>query len=328
MPIADPRLTSLELDVRQVETLLAAGYYFPDLILERILTVFTTPARSTRAPIWGKESFEYVNPRRALHATPELVSFGYEFTDISLAEYTLAVPQDVREARASAEIGLSFGDQARRLAKRLVSLGREVDGATLLLSTGTYPVGSSETVSAGNRWDVQTTPGTNDTDPIDVILNRMDVVKSKIGRKPNKLMLSYDAWALGFRENSNVKSRLFVNTPNPQRGKVMVENVRELLELDEIIIGDSVYWDGANWVDIWGQNAILFYSVPPAEEGTPTFGRTLSHQYGEVDGIPLLGISGVWEENSWVTYDWYSEERTAWISLADAGYLMLQVVGT
>jgi hypothetical protein len=321
------RLDTLQLSINPLESALSIGYQVPGLIGQLILPVYRVGSRTVRTPLYGMESFRLTDARRALRSEPKEIDFTVSYQDAVLEEYALQVPVDRRETEASATVGVDHISRARTTAQRNVAINREKDIAALLTATGSYASGNSETVSSGSGWN-ELTSGVSNVDPVQVVDAKKEIVRGKIGMEPNAILMGQATWN-AFKFNTNVVAKIPGGTGADQTAKRVTEvTARELLEVDHLYIGKGVYSDdGSAFTDIWGDVCIMAYINPnPTEVEEPTFGFTLARQYGEVEGLPLLGLAGEWEKNPWVTGVWYQEERKAWIALNTAGYLMLDCV--
>jgi len=208
--------------------------------------------------------------------------------------------------------------------QRSVAISREYAISQMLATTTNYASGNSTTVT--NQW-ADKTSGVSDNDPMTEIEAGVDVIRTKTGLKPNYGLMGYDTW-MAFKGNTYILDRMPGGTGADRTVKnVTVDMAREILGLDRLFIAESIYHTGSAFADIWSDLMVLAYCNPnPTDVEEPTFGFTLAQQYGEIDGVPLLGVSGSWQKSPWVRGVWYGEMRKPWIALNTAGYLMLDCV--
>ena len=112
------------------------------------------------------------------------------------------------------------------------------------------------------------------------------MIRKKIGKRPNKLALSADAFS-AICTNVEVRSYLSSN----QVGPATIDQLKTVLNVAEIVIGDAVWKDASGTgADVWGNNAILAYVPKIGGNGTdislaePGFGFTNvieGHPYAE-----------------------------------------------
>jgi hypothetical protein len=317
----DARLDALQLDINPLESALSIGYQVPGLVAHLFMPVYRVPSRTFKAPIYGTEGFQLADARRALHTEPNEVSWSVSYQEEALAEYALQMPIDNREVEAANVAGISLESRARMTCQRLVSINREKAAADLLTDTGTYDTGNSETVT--DQWNDKTS-GVSDHDPIPQIEAAKEVIRGKTGMLPNYCLMGRASW-IAFRDNTYIQDRAPGGTGADSTVKqVTRDQAREILEIDQLFVAQSIYHTGAAFADMWSDCCILAYQNPnPTDIEEPTFGFTLGRQYAEIDGLPLMGQAGSWEKNPWVTGVWYGEEYLTWVALDTAGYLFL-----
>lgn len=315
------RLDNLRLGVSVVQSVLATGYKPRGLIGTQVLPWFRVVAQSVRAPTFGREAFRLVEDRRALHREPAEVSWDVTYQDMSLVEHTIQVPMDRTEREAASEVGIDMVSRSRQTAQRIVAVNREKEIADLVTATGSYD--STNRVALSTTWDTFTS-GVSDADPLLTFDAARDEIRGDIGMLPNMAWMGYTTWAALMR-NTYILDRLPGGTGADATQKRLTEEaLRAMLGVEYLFIGMAHYADADNaFTDLWGDAAGMAYINPnPTDEEEPVFGFTFGRQYGEVDGVPLLGLSGQWDKNPWVTSVWYGEDRLAWLANADAGYLI------
>lgn len=315
----DDRLAQLELEISPVQTQLAVGYQVTGLVGHEFLPVYQVGGRTFKAPIYGTEGFEIVDAKRALRGDPKEVTFAVDHQEKTLTEYCLQSPMDEREEESAAVAGINYSDRATLTCKRNVCLSREKDTADLLLNTATYAAGNSTTVT--DKWDVDT------NDPVDEIEAAAEVIRGKIGVRPNFCLMGHAAWT-SFRNNALVLARVPGGTGADSTIKqVRQQQALEILEIPNLFVGSGSYHTGTAFTDFWGDACILAYCNPnPNDIEEPTFGYTVTRVFGQDStGLPLMGVAGGWVKSPFVNAAWYKENRAMWIALNTAGYLMLAV---
>ncbi|MEN5276987.1 capsid protein [Brucella sp. TWI432] len=170
----------------------------------------------------------------------------------------------------------------------LVLLDREVRVASKVMDPATYPEANKEALTGTSKWS------NPDSKPIVAVAEAAD---SMIMR-PNNAAMGRGSWT-ALRTNPSVLRAL---TPSgASDGYANKRAVADLLELDDIIIGES-------WINVakpgqpvqrhraWGNHCVLFHKAPLADSvsATPTFGWTA--QFGtRVSGSitePKTGLRG------------------------------------
>ncbi len=247
----------------------------------------------------GDERLKKYNLRRAPGAATKRVDINYAGQTYTVKQYAVEVPiprELVREADESRRLNVSNHIDISRIAmvtaNDILLLDYEIEVATLATTSGTYAGGHVTALSGATKWSAST--GT----PVTDILAASDTIRKKIGKRPNKLTLSADAWT-AIRVNAEVKTYL----SSTQQGPVSLDQLKSILNLNEVVIGDAVWMDAAGTgADVWGNNAILAY--------VPTIG-------GAGNDISLaepgFGFTNVMEGHPYAESPYYDNSTKSWI---------------
>lgn len=190
---------------------------------------------------------------------------------------------------------------------------REKRLADLLSNPETY-AGNTKTLTAQQKISLAT-------------VNAVDIVQDAIDTcwiKPNVMIAGRQAFSK-FRRNPFVVKG--VNHNSGDAGIASMEAIKELFELDDIFVGNSMAntakrGQDANFVSLWGNDIILAYINPnPSLKKDLTFGVTADFGKRELstafDGMP--GTRGV-------KYVKIAEENKDLIISPDCGYLLKNVL--
>jgi hypothetical protein len=205
----------------------------------------------------GSERFRRYNLRRAPGTTTKRVEIKYDGTVYSVEQYAVEVPiprEIIRESDESRRLNvgnyLDISRMAMVTANDILALDYELDVAALATTSGSYASGHVTALSAGTKWSAVT--GT----PVTDIRAASDVIRKKIGKRPNKLVLSADAFSSVV---GNVEVRGYL--PSTQMGPATVDQLKTVFNVAEIVVGEAVWKDATDTgLDVWGNNAILAYS--------------------------------------------------------------------
>lgn len=236
-----------------------------------------------------------------------------------------AIPYfDVQAARAAqaAQGVYPIDPEARstQLLTDLVALDREVRVANLVNNASSYAAANKTTLSGTSQWSDYA-----NSDPVTAILTTMDGMLVR----PNKMVLGRAVYTK-LRQHPKIVAAVFAMGGNAAQGGVVSrEAIADLLELEEIIVGEG-------WVNtakkgqaptmsrVWGKSAVLFYQSPvlSSPEGIMTFGYTA--QWGEriagtIQNDPDIGLRGG-------TRVRVGESVQEVIAANDAGYLFQTAV--
>lgn len=273
----DPRLTGIVIAYRNAE-----------LIADKILP---------RVPV-GKKEFRWLKFDRAERMTVPETLVGRKSlpneVDFTLQEEAGMVydrglddvvpNDDISEApegydpRAEAAEGLTD----------LILLDREIRTAAKVMNPANFPTANKVSLAAGDQFDNPS------ADPVKVITGWLDTLLYR----PNKLLMPQPVW-MALRTNPNVVRAFYPNGNGV--GTVSKQQVAELLEVDEIIVGQG--WRNSakpgqtpTIVRVWGGDSMLAYYTNTT--ATPRRGVTFGYtaQYGQrVSGQiaePKMGLRG------------------------------------
>lgn len=267
----------------------------------------------------GDERFRRYNLRRAPGTATKRVEIKFEGKTYTVEQYSVEVPiprEFLREADESRKLNvgnyLDISKIAMSTANDILGLDYELEVAGLATDPASYASGHVQALAAGTKWSAVS--GT----PVTDILAASNIIRKKIGKRPNKLTLSADS-EQALITNTEVKSYL----PSTQMGPATLEQLKVILKVEEIVVGDAVWKDGSDvGQDVWGNNAILAYVPKIGGNGTsevslaePGFGFTNvleGHPFSETPYFEA-GLK------SWIYGATY--ERRANVAYNTAGFL-------
>lgn len=191
-------------------------------------------------------------------------------------------------------------------------LRKEKDVADLVNTSGNWTTSGSPT---GGQWNDDT------SDPISDVTGSSGVhetIRGLIGLRPNTCVMGAAVWA-ALKRHPDFLDRIKYT----QRGVLTVEIVKELLEVQNLYIGDPIINSGkegatASYADIWGKYC-WFGWVPP----NPSL------------DVPAAGYVITWKKRQINRYREDQEHQDVveclenWdskVTCADAGYLLTSVV--
>ncbi|MFM2328068.1 MAG: hypothetical protein RLZZ494_171 [Pseudomonadota bacterium] len=305
----NPVLQNLLLGVANDETQFLGSFLLPEL--PQALT-------SVMVPKMGDAALRRYNLRRAPGGPTKRVDINWEGTVYSVKQDSVDIPiprELVRESEGARtlNIGLNIpiSTVAMTTAKSIIMLAYELDCADLLTNTANYPVGNSLTLAGATKWSAAT--GT----PVTDINTAAEVVRQKVGRRPQKLGLSAMALA-AIRSNPEVKGYL----PANHMGPATLEELKVIFNVREIKIGEAI-WKDADGVahDVWGADAVLSFAPTVAGNNvslaTPTHGFT-----NTIEGHPMTEPPR-YEDKCWIYGVTY--ERQPNIATPGAAFLFKNV---
>jgi len=318
------RLTELMVGYSEPLTLVVLGYGDQNLVGTRILPVMPFPTLSVQFPKFGYERMRVQTlAKRPLRGEPKTIDISWTYISATLDERALGHKLDWRERHAAANGAFAFDALAlgAQAAKSNVLLSREYDIASLLQTTANYASGNYATVSSGSGWN-EKTEEVSHVNPLDVIDAGMETIRTKTGIRPNVFWCGRTAWrAIQF--NTYVRKHFF-GSDGPL-GRITEQMVADVLGLEEIIVGDAVYYnDSDTQVDLWSDYAglVIRDSGGSAAAPKPCYGFTGTLSLGQAGGQDVTGWVRQWTHpGGYVEQVDYVEFSTPWVALNTAGYL-------
>lgn len=226
----------------------------------------------------GNERLRRYNLRRAPGAPTKRLDIKWQGQTYSVEQYSVDIPiprELLREADESRRLNvgnyLDISRVAMATANDVLAIDYEIEAAAAATDPTSYASGNALALTGGTKWSAST--GT----PVTDIRAASNVIRKTTGVRPNTLVLSADA-KLALVGNAEVRGYL----PSTQMGPATLDQLKQILEVENIVVGDGIYMD-ANDVgqDIWGNNAVLAF-VPKIAAGAqndvslaqPAFGFT------------------------------------------------------
>lgn len=295
----------------EVLSKLAQGYMQANYIGEQVMPVVYTNKEGFKVPVFGKGAYVEYDTERAVGAASNVITMdGHSHLPIVLEEHDLAVGVDYREQHESL-----FDEHAKatRRATIGVQLRQEADIARLVQSAAAY--------AQGHTKDAKSAKWTGDVDVQIEIDNAKEIVRAACGVAPKTLVLGGAVYA---KLRQNDKLRALVSDAK-NKPLLSLELLKELLELDHIIIGNAVASpDGVRATqDLWGNFASLIVRPDQVaggnDEGVPAFGYTFRRR-----GMPVVDRYD--EVGGKVQYIRYTDIRKSAVVGANCGYLFSNVI--
>ncbi|MBX9594713.1 MAG: hypothetical protein K2X46_10140, partial [Roseomonas sp.] len=199
-----------------------------------------------------------------------------------------------------------------------LTLGLEIDQATLARNAASYPASNRIALAAGSRWN---NAGVNPLEHFDV---GMEAVRVATGMVPNVALIPAAVWR-PLRRNAAM-----IDMAGGEAGSLTPEQVARVIGVNRVVVAGAVQAANAGditgpmvgtFTDIWGKDVILAY-VPenPAGMEEPSYGYTYRMQ-----GNPFVEPPR-WDGDtkSWIYGVAY--ERVPVLSGISAGYLIQTAV--
>ena len=292
-------VAEIRLKQNPILTSLMLGLGQGTMIAEKLFPRLPQALSSVQLAQLGDERLRRYNLRRAPGAATQRVNIKYEGKTYTVDQYSVEVPlprELLREADESRKLNvgnyLDISRIAMVTANDILALDYELEVATLATTPGTYAAGHVLALAGGTKWSAAT--GT----PVTDIRAGSDTIRKKIGKRPNKLTLSADAFS-AICGNAEVKGYL----PNTNLGPATVDQLKTILNVAEIEVGDAVWIDDTDaGQDVWGNNAILAYVPKIGGNG------------GDISlAEPGFGFTNVLEGHPFAETPYYESGSKSWV---------------
>lgn len=306
-------LRKLRGQVDPILTNLAVGYKNAEFVAEKIFPEVRTDVEGIQVPVFGKGSFVEYDTKRAVGAASNVITLDSpNFMPLVLEEHDLAAGVDYRE---QAESMFDERAKATRRVTKGVQLRQELETAALLQSKSAYQSGHTKDLSAAVQW------GAENSDPLDDIESARETVRAACGVRPSVLVVGGSVLS-ALKRNKALLGSLGANE---RKTMLTVEQIKNLLELDDIIVGEAVSTPAVNKAtkDVWGKFASLIVRPDIVsdgnDEGEPAFGYTFRRR-----GMPL--VDRYTEVGGKVEYARYTDIRKAAVVGSACGFLFENAV--
>lgn len=254
--------------VDPVLTNIARGFKNASHVAEHLFPIVPVSKEGGKIPEFTKESFKIYNTERAIRAKSNRINpESRTEIDFVLTEHDLEYPIDYREqdedifpSRLHATTVVTDG----------ISLRLEKIGADLVQDLATFPTGNKVTLAAGDKFT------NTSSNPFIVFETAKEAIRGKIAQRPNVCVIGASAYS-ALKEHPAILDRIKYT----QSAVVTTELLRQLLDFEQLFVGDSVYaTDAGAFQDIWKDNVVIAF-VPKVNKDVPrsfyepAFGYTL-----------------------------------------------------
>jgi Phage major capsid protein E len=254
--VLDPILTAVARGYRS-----QAAY-----VAQALFPIVTVGQRGGRIMKFGPDAFKLVSTFRAPGANTKRIQLGYSDQSYGLSDHSLegSVPRELQD-EAEAVPGIDLGANAVRVVQDLMELEREKIACDLAQDANQYAAENKDTLVGDEQWS---DPDSNPEADIDAA---KEVIRSKTGVKPNRLVVGPKVLQALKRHPD-----LIAKISDSEDKVLRVEQLQKFLDIDEIVEAGAMYHNGTNFVDVWGNKALLAYTTPASmqEMGSPSFGYT------------------------------------------------------
>ncbi|WDF73488.1 hypothetical protein [Novosphingobium sp. KACC 22771] len=258
--------------VRVVDPILsdhARGYQNADFVGGALFPQVWMPTRGAKRIEFDRASFKRRRTRRAPGAPIATLEFGYEGKNVNLHQEALSgvVPIEHKdEAQAVPHIDLQ--QDALDTVLAVIALEKEIQQAGVARNAASYAASNKAALAGDSKWSDP------DSDPKTQVFDSKEVIRKRIGRRPNTLVLAGGLTSALGKHPKIIQHFAYTNSSS-----ITIPMLANYFDVQNVVSGDAIYdlQDGTT-VDVWGGDAILAY-VAPSTSGRrnmalPSYGYT------------------------------------------------------
>lgn len=287
----------------------ARGYSNAQYVGGLLFPAVSMPTRAAKRIEFDRASFRRYRTLRAPGAAINAITFGYEGKSVNLSQHALsAVTPKEHQEEAEAVPGIDIQKENSDLVLAAIALEKEVGQATAARNATAYAATNKVALAGSDKFS------DDDSDPLAVVSDYKEVIRKRIGRRPNTLNLG-GAVAARLKVHPKIRDHYKYTTSSV----ITDDMLRAYFDVAQIGIGDGIYDDDqGNTVDIWGNDLVLAFAAPVGSRNMrlPSYGYTY-----QLANYPFVEPP-VWERGirSWINdiFDEYSPELVG----PDAGALI------
>lgn len=256
--VSDPVLTNL-----------ALGYKNNDLVGTHLMPVVEIEKEAGKIPTFGRLAFRLNTTTRTLRGKSNRIDpEDLGSIAVTLEEKDVEFAIDYREDN---DAFFNLRAYAVQTVSDVIALGREKEIATLAQNEASYEKGHKVTLSGTSKFSHP------DAEPFLLISEAIATIKRATGRKPNICVIASNVWQV-LKNHPKVLAKI-----ENVRVAVMNETTfAQLIEVDQVIIGEAVYEETNELKDIWSNSLILAYTPKGTRNSVyePSFGYTIRRKGG------------------------------------------------
>lgn len=222
------------------------------LIADQVCPVLPVAKKSDKYLVFGREAFSLYRTLRAPRTRPAQLDWSVSDSDYHCEEYMIEQPLDDIETDNADAVVQAERSTVETLTDSLL-LDHEKRVADILTSASTF----TQNTEPDPNWNEAS------ADPVGDVLAGKEVVRAAIGRNPNVMVLPASVLA-----SLRTCTAIIDMVKYSAVGKVTIDLLRNLFEIDNLIVADAVYnsaqeGDTFTTTDVWGDTVGLYYMGPP-----------------------------------------------------------------
>ena len=286
----------------------ARGYTNAEMIGRFLFPTVTMPTRAAKRIEFDRSSFRRRRTRRAPGTPVARLEFGFEGKAVNLHQEALAsvVPIEHQE-EAGAVPGINLQQTGVDTVLAVIAMEKEIQQASVARNASSYAASNKAALSGTSKWS------SVDSDPLSQVSDAKEVIRSRIGRRPNTLVLPGKGYS-ALQKHPKIKDHFKYTNASA----VSVPMLQTYFDIQTVVVGDAIYdTDDTTTVDVWGTDAILAWVPPEGMRAMPLPSYGYTYQLANhplVEAVEWDGDIRSWKN---AVLDEFSAELVG----ADAGFL-------
>lgn len=284
------------------------GYTNADFVGEALFPTVEMPTRAAKRIEFDRSSFRRRRTRRAPGSQIAALEFGYEGKPVALHQEALsAVTPIEHQQEAGAVPGIDLQQVGVDTVLAVIAMEKEIQRAEVARNAASYAASNKAVLVGDFKWSDP------DSDPLMQVSDAKEVVRKRIGRRPNTLVLTG-----GLTSKLQVHPLIKAHFAYTTSSTITIAMLAAYFDVPNVVSGDGIY-DDADGVtkDIWGNDAILAWVAPKGQRQMPlpSYGYTY-----QLRGHPLVEPAR-WDGDIRSWKNDVLDEFSAELVGADAGFL-------
>jgi hypothetical protein len=297
------------------------GYKNPDVVRvgKSLFPVAPVASRGSKIIKFDKQAYRQFELQRARGTDIKQINVGYSADTVSLKQFALAGQVTVEELEDASQVpGIDLQMQAVDTVSEVVDRDLEIRQATIAQAAGNYDTANKIALTTTDCWDDYT-----NSDPGAQMDDAHQQIRRRTGRRGNTLILG-PLVAEKARRHPKIVGHFYTGA---LAGAEFVDDAQlaKYFRVRQVLVGDDVYLpntaaEDADFVDIWGNVAILAFVPTGTNINVPSFGYTY-----QLKGYPAVE-QGWYDRNKRAWVYPYVDENQPVLTGMDAGYLFTGVL--
>lgn len=292
----------------------AQGYQNAAMVYPILFPVVAVTQRGGKIIQFRTEGFRTYNTGRAPGQNTARVSMGYDGNPYVLEQHALegVLPYEIQDEAAKAVPDIQLASGTVSTVQDIIQLHTENAAAALATNLANYSADNKVTLAGSSKWSDPSSTPTKD------IETGKEVIRSKIGRRPDTVILSAKAFA-ALNSNPSILDRVKYTG----RDSVTTDILAGLWNMPKVAVGEAVFEQAdGTLADVWGSDVVLAYTAvgSVASRGRPSYGYTY-----RLTGYPIVEQPYYDRPAKSMIYP-VTDELQPVIAGANAGYLIKSAV--